>query len=309
MTATDPTRKTDSFASRLSTIEAHTTLAVVSWALTMFLFRHSLSGLVALALQDERYSHILLVPLLSVFLIYLQRRPIFAACRYSPWIGVPLSAAGILLWWNLSARLASLNVADRLAATVLPIVLTWIALFVCFYGAQAFQAAAFPLLFLMLIVPLPSALLAKAVTFLQKESADVCFALFKLIGVPVLRHGFRFSLPGIDIQIAEECSGIRSSLSLLITSLLAGYLFLKSPSKRIWFTLLTIPIVIFKNALRIVIISWLGVYVNRGFFYGRLHHQGGIPFSMISLAMMGLLLYWMRDGRQAKRRRILGWAF
>ena len=44
-----------------------------------------------------------------------------------------------------------------------------------------------------------------------------------------MRHGTVFELPGIVLQVAQECSGIRSSWVLLITSLLASHLFLKNP--------------------------------------------------------------------------------
>ncbi len=92
------------------------------------------------------------------------------------------------------------------------------------------------------------------------------YALFKLFGVPVLWQHFKFVLPGVEIEIAKECSGIRSSLALFITSILAGYVFLQSNWRRVLFSLFTVPVVIFKNAVRIVTISCLGVYVDPVFF-------------------------------------------
>ena len=97
--------------------------------------------------------------------------------------------------------------------------------------------------------------------------------VFKVIGMPFLRRGFTFSLPGIDIEIAKECSGIRSSLSLLLSAIVVGYLFLRSAWSQLFLAVVTIPIVIFKNAVRIAIISWLGIYVDRSFFFGNLHRR------------------------------------
>ncbi len=122
------------------------------------------------------------------------------------------------------------------------------------------------------------------------------YALFRLLGVPVLWRHFKFLLPGVEIEIAEECSGIRSSLALFITSILAGYVFLRSNWRKALFSLFTIPVVIFKNAVRIVTISCLGVYVNPGFLYGKLHQYGGLPFSLVSLVLLVPFLIALQKG-------------
>jgi exosortase len=105
-------------------------------------------------------------------------------------------------------------------------------------------------------------------------------------------------LPGVEIEIAEECSGIHSSLSLLIASILAGYLFLRSKWNRILFSTFTVPVVIFKNAVRIVTISCLGVYVDPGFLHGKLHRYGGLPFSLVSLAVLVPVLLALQKGER-----------
>jgi exosortase len=179
---------------------------------------------------------------------------------------------------------------DHLSVAVLGIVLVWMAGFVLCYGAKCFHAALFPWLFLLLMVPIPTVAMDKAVLVLQEGSAILTYALYKLLGVPVLWQRFKFSLPGVEIEIVKECSGIRSSLALFITSILAGHMFLESNWRKGFLTFFTVPVVIFKNAVRIVTISCLGVYVNPGFLHGRLHRYGGLPFSLISLAILAFLL-------------------
>jgi exosortase/archaeosortase family protein len=95
----------------------------------------------------------------------------------------------------------------------------------------------------------------------------------------------------VDIEIAEECSGIHSGLSLLIAGLLLGQVFLRSRLKRLCFILFVIPIAIFRNAVRIVTIAWLGINVSSDFFHGALHREGGLPFSLLALALMASLLW------------------
>jgi exosortase/archaeosortase family protein len=96
-----------------------------------------------------------------------------------------------------------------------------------------------------------------------------------------------FSLPNISIRVEKECSGIHSTLAIVLVSLVAGHLFLTSRWKKILLILIAIPIVCVTNGLRIAVLTLLAQYVNRGFLFGRLHHQGGVVFFSLAL----LLLY------------------
>jgi exosortase len=255
-----------------------------------------------LAAQDNRYSHVLLIPVMTVFMVYLQRRRVFADPRYCPSKSAPLLVLGIALYYLAQKQFPTLNSNDRLSVIVLAMVLVWTAGFVLCYGAQSYRSALFPLSFLLLMIPIPTVALDNTVLALQEGSAVTTYALFKLFRVPVLWQHFNFVLPGVEIQIAKECSGIRSSLSLFITSILAGYLFLQSIWRRLVFSLFTIPVVIFKNAVRIVTLSCLGVYVDPGLLHGRLHHYGGLVFSLVSLAILVPLLFALQKGENLSPR-------
>jgi exosortase len=270
------------------------TYAVTFWLLSLLLFWQSLGRLASLSVNDQLASHILLIPLISALLIYFERKRVFRAPRYCPSIGVPLLLTAIVVWFSVKVPLSSLNNTDHLSVVAALIVLVWIAGFILFYGTSSFKAAAFPLLFLLLMIPLPVVVAELIISVLQKGSAATCYTLFRLMGVPVIQHGFRFSLPGVEIEVAEQCSGIHSGVSLFIAGLLAEHLFLCGAWKKACFTFCILPIAIFKNAVRIVTICWLGVYVNPGFLHGALHHQGGLPFSFIALALMFLLLCLLR---------------
>jgi exosortase len=270
--------------------------------LSLLAFGGSLGGLLRLASQDERYSYVLLIPVMTGCLLYLQRERIFASPQYCPFKSVPLLVIGTALYCLAQTSFPTLNSNDRLSVLVLAMVLVWTAGFLLCYGERSFCAALFPLSFLLLMIPIPTMALDNIVLFLQKGSAIATYALFKLFRVPVLWQNFKFALPGLQIEIAKECSGIRSSLSLFITSMLAGYVFLQSNWRKVAFSLLTIPVMIFKNAVRIVTLSCLGVYVDPSFLHGKLHHYGGLPFSLISFAILVPLLYALQRGESGGRR-------
>jgi exosortase/archaeosortase family protein len=95
----------------------------------------------------------------------------------------------------------------------------------------------------------------------------------------VLKQGFILRLPTLDIEVAKQCSGIRSSLALLITVLIVGNFVLRSAWRKALLVLSILPILIFKNGVRIVAVSLLSIYVNRRFLHEWLHTSGGIVFT------------------------------
>lgn len=256
-----------------------------------------------LSLDDTRYSSALVVPCIAIILVYVRRREIFLNVRYSPKVGFPFLAFGFSLHWLAELRRDLVSQDARLSVAVFALVIVGVASFVLCYGSEAFRQARFPLLFLAFMIPLPPAVLDKAVAGLQQASAETSYVLFKLLGVPVFPQGVKLSLPGADIEISRDCSGIHSCLSLVITSVIAGYVFLRSGYSRVWFVALTIPITIFKNAVRIVAISWLGIHVSSGFLSGKLHWYTGLAFSGLALALMLAVAYVLRcwDARWRKR--------
>ena len=231
----------------------------------------------ALALGNDTYTHIPLIPLVSLFLIYTNRKTVFSQTD-RPW-----KPGGGLLVTGALAILA-----------VLGVVFVWIGAFGLFFGLPAFRAARFALFFLFFMIPIPEPILAKTIYALQVGSAQSAAALFSLFGIPYLQNGLVFSLPGIAIRVAEECSGIRSTLALLIMTVLASHMFLKATWKQLLVCLLAVPLSVAKNGLRIATLSALAVYVDPGFLYGRLHQSGGMFFFAAAFLPLALIFVWLR---------------
>ena len=154
------------------------------------------------------------------------------------------------------------------------------------YGVKPSRAAAFPLLFLFLMVPLPDPLLSWTIYRLQQGSTEISYLLFKAVGIPVLKQGFILSVPGVAIEVATECSGIRSSIALFITCLLAAHLYLRTFWKVLFFVLLVFPLAILKNGIRIVTLTLLSIYVDPGFLRGSFHRDGGFVFFLLALLIL-----------------------
>jgi len=209
-----------------------------------------------------------------------------------------LSASG-LLYWLAGRYVESASGNDQLSIAIFTVVLLCIGCFILCYGLAALTRSVFPLLFLFLIVPMPEILLSRVIFWLQSGSAEVSDAMFQMLSVPVFRTGFTFFLPGISIEIARECSGIRSSVAMLIVSLLAGHLFLRSPWTKALLTLTTLPLLVIKNGIRIVTLTLLSVHLDPSFLTGNLHHRGGIVFFVLALGLLAALLWSLQRLEQS----------
>lgn len=256
------------------------------------LFGRPFAALVRLSLTNDNTSHIILIPFISAWLLYFEQKRIFARVSTDYFATAVLLALGaaVSLWTvESSGQWSTTNV---LSGYILGLTLIWAAGFALFFGRSALKNASFPLLFLLLMVPLPDLLLNKSIYLLQKGSADVAEMIFDLAGVPALRDGFVFHLAHLSIEVAKECSGIRSSLALLILALLVGHLFLNTLWKQALFVLVGLVIMVVKNGIRIATLTILAQYVDRGFLFGRLHHEGGVFFFLIGLLLL-LPVFWV----------------
>jgi exosortase len=249
-------------------------------------FWRTISAWFAYSLHNPSGSHIVLIPFVSVFLIFRERQRIFSSIRPSMIPGIGVILLGIVLYWTRNPGSMSSEGSGSLSVCALAVLLIWAGGFLSAYGLTAVREAAFPLLFLLLMIPLPERFLNWTIELLQRGSTEISYLLFNLVGVPALKQGFVISVPGISIEVAAECSGIRSSLALLITCLLAAHLYLRTPWKIAVFVLLVLPLSIIKNGIRIVTLTLLSLYVDPRFLTGSLHRDGGFVFFLLALLLL-----------------------
>jgi exosortase len=270
-------------------------------AVCVALFFRPLRDLIDLARASETDSHILLIPLITASLLWLFRRNIFQEMRRNWIICAPFFGMGGFLYF-LSLRWDALLPARySLEIAILSLCFFIFAGFILIFGNQSFLAGLFPLLLLLLIAPLPAFLLDRLIWWLQLGSAEVTTWIFYLTRTPVLREGLSFSVPGVTIEIAKECSGIRSTMALLITCLVAGYLLLRTVPGRLALLAAAIPVLAVKNGIRIATLTLLAIHVDPSFLSGRLHKDGGFVFFAIGLVIMLPTLLWLQRAEDKNR--------
>jgi exosortase C (VPDSG-CTERM-specific) len=270
-----------------------------SIALVTLAFVQPLVALFAHVLQSDLHSYIVLVPFVTAFLLYIRRPRLSASYGSALAETIVMTSAGLMAVSAALGWRSDLSVNDHLALMALGYVCFVAAGGFLFLGRRWMSTAAFPMAFLIFLVPLPDRVVYWLETASVLGSADVSAFLFDVTGTPLMRDGTVFALPGIVIQVAQECSGIRSSWVLFITSLIASHMFLTSPWRRAVLVAFVIPLAIVRNGFRILTIGLLCVHIGPHMIDSVIHHRGGPLFFALSLVPLFSLLWWLR--RQERR--------
>jgi exosortase len=244
---------------------AHAALAVAALTAALgWLYAPVLAGLVAQWTADDNYTHGFLVVPLAAYFVYERRRQLANAPIRPSAAGLLVLAAGLLCF-----ILGQLSAELFLTRASIIVVLAGVVLFVL--GTQQLRLLAFPLAFLLLMVPLP-AILFNYISFpLQTLAAQLGASAISAGGVPVLREGNMLLLPGRALEVAEACSGIRSLISLLMFAIVFAYFSEPRVPRRVLIALAAIPIAVLVNAARVagtgLATYWISPAAADGFFH------------------------------------------
>ena len=250
-----------------------------------------------LAAADELCSHLPLIPAICLYLGFIAR----ARLPRAPGSSWGLAAVfGLLGVAALGAQgfggvdPAGLSENDALFWPMVAWVFLVYAVIAACCGGRWMRVLWFELAFLVFVIPMPTVLVDAVAVALQYASADALDGMLRLTGQSFFRDGQDFHLPGLVLNVAYECSGIRSTVVLFITALLAGHLFLDRPWKKIVLVLATPLIGILRNAFRITLLGLLTVHVDERIIASPLHRQGGPLFFVVSLVVLFALLFALR---------------
>jgi exosortase len=261
-----------------------------------------------LAWSNDAYTHIFLILPCSAALIYLNGKNSRARDLERDRPSASLAGAMLLVVALLLAVYArrvmpaspnDLPNSLRLSLSMFALVVWWISSVIFCLGTSTFRSLLFPLCFLFLIVPLPQFVLDSIVEFLQYQSAFASRVLFRAAGVPATQDGVMVFIPGLNIEVARECSSIRSSLILIVITLILAQLFLRSWWRKALLVVAAIPLSVAKNGLRIFTIGELGTRVDPAFLNGKLHHNGGVIFLGIAVICV-LALLWILQHTESR---------
>lgn len=250
----------------------------------------------ALGWTDDRYNYTLVLPLIAIILLY-QERDLIGEALQNERLGLAVFGAGIAANLVLTHLTGGVDLFWRMLA----LAIAWSGGLLYCHGWAGLRNAAFPCLLLLATPAVPDAWMRSFEVGLQHASADGADLLFQMLGTTVYREGLVFSLPGLNVEVARECSGIRSTTALIVVVAVTGHLLLRRAWAQLIYVLLAIPVGIFKNSVRITTLAWLGSNVSPEYLTGWLHKHGGPPFTMVALAILVPSLFLLQ--RLERNRR------
>jgi exosortase len=247
------------------TLRARTFASVAIVAVALFwVYGGVLASLARQWASDDNYSHGFFVVPLAAFFAWERRGRLRRAPIHPSPFGLLVIAAG------LAVLLAGLFGAELFLTRVsLLFLLAGIILFM--WGADHLRALAFPLAFLLLMIPLPAIIFNKIAFPLQLLASRVGETVIAAAGIPVFREGNVLQLSSQTLEVAEACSGIRSLVSLLMLAIVLGYFTERRTGRRVLIALAAIPIAIAANAARVagtaLAAEWISPAAADGFFH------------------------------------------
>lgn len=237
---------------------------------------------------DDNYSHGFLIVPVALYFAWERRDRLFAAVRQPSVLGlvVVLGSIATMIAGILGAELflTRISIIGLTAGTVL-FVLGW----------QHLRVLAFPIAFMLLMIPLPAIIFNQIAFPLQLLASKFGETTLQMCAIPVLREGNVIVLANTTLEVAEACSGIRSLVSLLTLGIVYGYFTDPRVWVRVTIALMTIPIAIVTNGARVagtgIAASYFGPEAATGFF----HEFSGwlvfiAAFAILFLVMRILLL-------------------
>ncbi len=242
-------------------------------------------------IDDPNYRHGILIPVISGILLYRRRQ----ALREAKWGGGTISGLALILVAFI--LLLGGTAASELFTTRLSLPTLLIGLVLFLRGREFTRKAAFPLLFLFLMIPLPYIIYYKLTFPLQIMSAKLSARILDLLHVSVVRRGNILLLPDYTLEVVAACSGLRSLMTMVTLSLIFAAFIDLLPSRKIILVLCAVPAAFGANTLRLVITAFGAYTVSPAFADGILHKISGLIVFLSGFVILAIAAGILRKVR------------
>lgn len=233
--------------------------------------------------NDPNNSHGLLIPPLAIYFAWRKRRRFIAAPVQSAAVAGAVVVAGSLMVFFVG-RLGAEFFLTRVSAVGL-----FGGLMLFFYGWARLRVMIFPILFLVLAIPIPALIFNTVSLPLQSLASDWSAGMLNFCDVPVLQEGNVLNMAKTSLGVAEACSGLRSLVSLIALAVILGYLRWQGLGQRFLLIALSIPTALLLNVVRITITGIIAENWNVKYAMGFFHEfSGWVVFILAFTILYGL---------------------
>ena len=232
--------------------------------------------------KDTYYSHGFLVPLISAFLIWKKREELKKINLKPSNMGWIFLVPSIITY--LISALLRINFSA--AFTLVPVL---IGLVLLFLGKEYLKHLLFSILFLIFMIPLPSAAIVNISFQLKIFAAKLSTFIVNQIGIHAIREGSVIKTAHAYLMVEDPCSGIKSLIALIALGTLMAYLSHTTRIKKTIMFLSAVPIAVGANIVRIVILTLASEIYGTKFAMGWFHDTMGFVVFIIAFLALSLL--------------------
>jgi exosortase D (VPLPA-CTERM-specific) len=236
---------------------------------------------------NDDYSYGLLIPFIAFYFLWEKKNVLKDMPVKICWPVLP-----VLVMFVMLSIYGILGSSGNISMPALPVLIILFAIF-CF-GIEIFKKVALALCFLVFMIPLPAVLDRTIGVFLKNVSSQMGGLFLQALGYSVHVSGNVIDLGVTQLQVVDACSGLRFLFPLIALGVVYGYFFEKVMWKRVACILITPPIAILTNILRIGITGILtysfGSKMAEGFF----HDFQGWAIFMVSIVFLFIFSLFLR---------------
>jgi exosortase len=174
-------------------------------------------------------------------------------------------------------------------------------------GGALVRSLWFPLLYLALALPPPDSVVAAVTQPIKIAISQWAVALLYAVGYPIASSGVTIQIAQYELLVAAACAGLNSIISLGAICLFYGYLRHRTNfAAFVVIALSVIPIAIFSNFIRVLILILITYYLGESAAQGFLHDFAGLTMFAVALLTVFLIdslftrLLHLRTGRAAQ---------
>jgi exosortase len=228
---------------------------------------------------DSYYSHGILIPFISVLLIW-QKRDVLKNIKAepSPW-GMRLFVIGIII--HLLSLLFRVYCTSGFSMII---VLAGFILYV--YGKNILKEILFPLFFLVFMIPLPLVTVIDISFQLKLLSTQMATAMLNVINIPAVQHGSYIRMDHASIVVEDVCSGLRSLIALTALGALFAYWLKAGKVKKTVLFLSSIPIALVTNMLRIMALAIVSEFWGTKYVPGLVEDLSGLSVFVLAFLLL-----------------------
>ena len=255
--------------------------------LVIFLYFPELKFTIHEWFDDYQYSHGILIPFVSGYLIWRKREDLRTSIVQPDMKGLIVLLTGISL---LIIGYAAYEPFIRRYSLIITIMgLTYFLL-----GKQISKILLFPVGYLIFMIPMPYIFFRSMAIHLRPINTKAACAVSEFLGIPLVQDGATLYLPNATLQVIDWCTGIQSIIAVSALSVLYANLTQRSIVSKIILVVLAIPLAIMGNIFRIILNIVLAYVFGERVLSGIIHNfQGVINFlcTLVLLFFVGNIIH------------------